>query len=119
MCHGWQINVFGDKNYLFGDIPFPSVAYNEPTYDAAHWWRGPTWMSEAWLMLETLQKFGYQKEYAEAADRLFRMLLADGGMHELFNSRTGEGMGYEQQGWTCATYLALLKQRSEIFAKQM
>lgn len=106
-------------DYLFGDIPFPSVAYNEPTYDAAHWWRGPTWMSEAWLMLETLQKFGYQKEYAEAADRLFRMLLADGGMHELFNSRTGEGMGYEQQGWTCATYLALLKQRSEIFAKQM
>ena len=94
--------------YLFGDIPFPSVAYNEPTYEADHWWRGPTWMSEAWLMLETLRKFGYENEYNAACDRLFRMMLKDGKMHELFNSKTGEGMGYEQQGWTCAAYIALL-----------
>lgn len=105
--------------YLFGDIPFPSVAYNEPTYEAGHWWRGPTWMSESRLMLETLKKFGYEKEYHVACDRLFNMILKDGKMHELFNSQTGEGMGEEQQGWTCAAYLALLKQRSEIFAKQM
>ena len=94
--------------YLFGDIPFPSVAYNEPSYEAGHWWRGPTWMSEAWLMLETLKKFGFEEEYKTACGRLSDMLLRDGKMHELFNSKTGEGMGYEQQGWTCAAYIALL-----------
>lgn len=102
-----------NPEYLFGDIPFPSVAYNEPTYEAGHWWRGPTWMSESWLMLETLKKFGYEKEYKTACKRLFDMILKDGKMHELFNSLTGEGMGEEQQGWTCATFVALLKRRSD------
>lgn len=93
--------------YLFGEIPFPSVAYHEPTYRSDGWWRGPTWMPEAWLMLETLEKCGYVKERDEALARLYRMLVRDGKCHELFDSSTGKGLGESEQGWTCAIFLKL------------
>lgn len=92
---------------MFGNIPFPSIAYNEPTYDAAHWWRGPTWLPIAWLMLEILDKYEYKKEYVTAVTKLHDMLVKDKEMHELFNSQTGEGMGCMQQGWTCAVFIKL------------
>ena len=96
-------------DYLFGEIPFPSIAYNQPCYDAAHWWRGPTWLPEAWLMLETLEKFGYRKELTAARRRLYDMLLKDVSMHELFDSQTGQGLGSEEQGWTCAIFMKLCR----------
>ena len=98
-----------DPERLFGDVPFPSVAYNQPSYQAEHWWRGPTWLPEAWLMLETLDKFGYKAEKQTAQRRLYEMLLKDVSMHELFNSQTGEGLGSEEQGWTCAIFIKLCK----------
>lgn len=93
--------------YLFGKIPFPSVAYNEPEYVSDGWWRGPTWMPEAWLMLETLDKTGYSAEKNEAAKRLYDMLVEDYEMHELFDSATGKGLGCLEQGWTCAIFAQL------------
>ncbi|MBQ6067272.1 MAG: hypothetical protein IJK89_10690 [Clostridia bacterium] len=98
-----------DPKSMFGDVPFPSVAYDQESYQAEHWWRGPTWLPEAWLMLETLDKFGYVKEKQMAQRRLYEMLLKDVSMHELFNSQTGEGLGSEEQGWTCAIFIKLCK----------
>ena len=37
------------------------------------------------------------------------MDVDDEAMHELFNSQTGEGLGSEEQGWTCAIFLKLCK----------
>ena len=96
-------------DFLFGAVPFPSVAYHQESYEADHWWRGPTWLPEAWLMLETLEKFGFRTEKSIAQRRLYDMLLQDVAMHELFNSQTGEGLGSEEQGWTCAIFLILCK----------
>lgn len=92
---------------LFGNIPFPSVSYKEESYDPKGWWRGPTWMPNAWLMLETLEKFGYEKEMHSAAERLLNTIVSDGKMHELFDSQTGAGLGASQQGWTCAIFIKL------------
>lgn len=96
-----------NENCMFGKIPFPSVAYNQPCYDARAWWRGPTWLPIAWLMLEILEKYGYNKQKKEALIRLYRMMIADEKCHELFNSETGEGMGNPQQGWSCAVFIKL------------
>ena len=98
------------EDYFFGKIPFPCVAYCEQVYEPAHWWRGPTWMPTAWLMLETLERYGYFSQRAEAAQRLYRMLLADGTLHELFNSATGEGLGCDEQGWTAAIFIRLAQE---------
>ncbi len=100
-------NYLLNPGLMFGSVPFPSIAYNEPSYDAAHWWRGPTWLPIAWLMLEILQNYGYDSEYMTAVKRLHGMLIKDREMHELFNSQTGEGMGCRQQGWTCSVFIKL------------
>ena len=98
------------EDYFFGKIPFPCVAYCESVYEPAHWWRGPTWMPVAWLMLETLDKYGYASHRAEAAKRLYRIMQKDGTLHELFDSATGEGLGCDEQGWTAAIFIRLTQQ---------
>lgn len=102
-----------NKKCMMGDIPFPSVAYNDSHYEHGKWWRGPTWISAAWLMLETLDKLDLTAERKEAADKLWNMIVKDGKMHELFDSQTGEGLGNEQQGWTCGIFLRLLAERQK------
>ena len=92
---------------FFGAVPFPSVAYDEPVYQAEKWWRGPTWLAVAYLMLELLDKYGYAREALAARQRLYAMLIRDGDLREHFNSQTGEGLGAYEQGWTAAICLRL------------
>ncbi len=92
---------------FFGPFPFPCVAYDEPGYQPGKWWRGPVWLPVAYLMLDVLSAQGFRDEREEASRRLLAMLTADGNLRELFNSRTGEGFGSHQQGWTAAVALRL------------
>ena len=94
-----------DSDYLFGEIPFPSVAYNDMNYGSDKWWRGPTWMPNAYLMLEMLHKTGYEAEEKQAMERLYDVMLKDKELHELFDSKTGAGLGAAEQGWTNAIFI--------------
>ncbi len=94
--------------HFFGDYPFPSVAYSEERYLPGKWWRGPIWPSTAFLMLETLKKWGYQKEYRQSVSALLKMMLS-GFPRENYNSQTGEGGGASQQGWSCAFLMHLVQ----------
>ncbi len=96
-----------NPKYFYADVPFPSVAYTESVYDPADWWRGPTWMPEAWIMLEVLKIYGFESEYIESAQKIYNILLRDAVLHELFNSQTGEGMGNLEQGWTAAIFIKI------------
>lgn len=99
---------------FFGAIPFPSVAYDDPSYQpglpedrgpagkGAACWRGTCWLPVAWLMLDVLQKFGFSSERHAAMRRLYRMVIADGRLAEYFRSDDGRGLGAVQQGWTAA-----------------
>ncbi len=96
-----------NHDHLFGKIPFPSVGYSEDVYESDHWWRGPTWLPIAWLMLETLEKYGKDDKLKEAAERLYNMIVKDGELHELFDSKSGKGLGSVEQGWSCAIFIKL------------
>ncbi len=103
MIKSWLLN----PKCFYGKMPFPSVAYEEKVYDAADWWRGPTWLPEAWLMLEILEKYGFKSEYENSVKTLYSVMIDDGVLHELFNSETCEGMGNVEQGWTAAVYIKM------------
>lgn len=96
-----------DPSAFYGEYPFPCVAYDDPDFDPAHWWRGPVWLPVAYLCLELLAKYGFHAERREAARRLYRCVIQDGRLCELFDARTGQGMGSRQQGWTAAIALRL------------
>lgn len=101
-----------NPKYIFGPVPFPSVAYDEPTFKPDGYWRGPTWMPIAYLMLEVLRKYGYHEQAKEAARRLYDVMIQDGDLRELFNPITGEGMRAHQQGWTAAICLRLKMEKT-------
>ena len=96
-----------DPAQLYGAIPFPCVAYNDPSYDPQQMWRGPMWPQISWLLLELLERFGLHDEREASAQALYRIILDEGNLHEYFNSQTGEGLGFPQQGWTAAIFLRL------------
>ena len=98
---------------FFGIVPFPSVAYNDPLFEPGNWWRGPVWPPVVWLMLETLDKYGFDNERRDAMNRIVSMLVADGQCHELFNAKTGEGLGSKQQSWTAALLLAIRNEQTK------
>ena len=110
-----------DPARFFGEQPFPSIAYDHPAYiprpeqrsdGTGHaCWRGPVWPNIAWMMVEVLEKFGFATAADQAADRLWRMLRDDGQLCEYFDSRTGEGLGTVEQGWTAAVAIALAGRR--------
>ncbi len=93
--------------HFYAEIPFPSVAYSHPAYDCQDWWRGPTWIPVAYLMLEVLDQYGFKAQARAARERLYAIIQTDGKTHELFNSKTGEGLGSQEQGWTAACFLRL------------
>ncbi|NQY41529.1 MAG: hypothetical protein HRT80_15715 [Henriciella sp.] len=96
-----------DKQRLFGHIPFPSVAYDDPAYDQKQMWRGPMWLPISWLLLELLEKLGFDDELSQCEKRLYEIVLEDGDLYEYFDSQTGGGLGYPQQGWTAAIFIRL------------
>lgn len=55
---------------FFGPIPFPSVAYDHPTYDPGGYWRGKAWSHFSCWLTEVLWREGYRSEADEAANRI-------------------------------------------------
>ncbi|HPB67582.1 MAG TPA: trehalase family glycosidase, partial [Candidatus Omnitrophota bacterium] len=78
-----------NPDYFFGEYPFPSVAYGEPSYEPGFYWRGPVWLNLAYFMIDTLYKYGFIVEADEAVQRILRMVNARPHIYEYYNSQTG------------------------------
>jgi hypothetical protein len=61
---------------FWGDIPFPSAAYNDPTFDPLGYCRGRGWPHIYFWNTEILAKYGYVDE-ANEAKRRYLAVLAD------------------------------------------
>lgn len=96
-----------DPDQFFGEVPFPVVAYDEDVYDPDSWWRGPSWPPIAYLMLEILDRHGFEEARRRGAEAFYRTIIEDGDVSELFDSRTGAGLGNDEQGWTAAIAIQL------------
>ena len=96
-----------DASRMYSDIPFPCVSYDDPAYDPQTMWRGPMWPPISWLLLELLEKLELRAERKAAAKTLYEIVLKDGQLYEYFDSQTGRGLGFPQQGWTAALFLRL------------
>ena len=109
---------------FFGAYPIPTVAYNDPAYNhdgEGMYWRGQVWIVTAYSGLETLFRYGYEKEAKELKQRLIGMLAGKGGVFENYNAQTGE-VGHtfsfglpavHQFGWTAAFSQAILLDRHQ------
>ncbi len=101
-------NVLLDSEQFFGEIPFPSVAYNEPEYSAVGYWRGRSWPHISYWLLQTLVRYGYVNEAKEAAARIMVSYSRSAGFPENLATQPEhfEAAGFADYNWgAAAVYL--------------
>ncbi|MHA1341901.1 MAG: MGH1-like glycoside hydrolase domain-containing protein [Promethearchaeota archaeon] len=89
-----------DPKKFWTPYPVPSCARSELAFnpnDSRLMWRGPTWGSTNWLIMEGLIKHGYIDLAKEILNRWLDMYMKF-GIYEYHNPLTGEGEGQEGLG---------------------
>jgi hypothetical protein len=87
--------------------PVPSVPLNSPDFNPIRYWQGPTWINTNWLMIDGLERYGFNKEAADLRRRTLE-LVARSGSSEYFNPKTGQPAGAQNFSWTAALSIDLL-----------
>jgi putative isomerase len=97
-----------DEQQFFGPVPFPSVAYDEPTYVATAYWRGKAWPHVSTWLVEMLAREGYLPQAREAATRLLTAWSTLGGPTENLSTDPSKPTGgFQDYNWGCAAVLLL------------
>jgi glycogen debranching enzyme len=93
-------HLLAPSRYL-APVGIPSVAREEPSFNPRfdHWrcWRGPAWMTTAWLLVPPMRRLGY----ADEADRIVRSLVRSverHGFREYYNPIDGVGLAARDFG---------------------
>jgi len=103
-----------DPNEFWGSHSLPTVAYNDPHFDADIMWRGPVWVNINYFMIEALQKNGEYELARDLRKKTLQLIVEQGGMFEYYNAKTGEPPGKAARvfGWTAAVFIDLAIQES-------
>ncbi|MCU0314994.1 MAG: hypothetical protein MUC92_00210 [Fimbriimonadaceae bacterium] len=103
--------VLLDPHQFCSQIPFPSVAYDEPTYDGNGYWRGRAWPHISFWLLETLWQTGRTAEADLIADRLLHIWEDLPGFAENLSTQASNPgkPGYLNYNWGIAAYLLVLE----------
>jgi len=101
--------VLLDPEQFFGEVPFPSVAYDEPRYDPRGYWRGKSWPHISYWIIEALWREGYPREADLAADRLLKWAEAHYGFRENFETDVSlpDATGHVDYNWGISCYYLL------------
>ena len=102
-------NVLLDPEQFFGEIPFPSVAFDEPTYMSKGYWRGRAWPHISYWLIQTLVRYGYVEEAKEAARRTLNAYGRSAGFPENVATQPQDfdAAGFADYNWGCAAYYLL------------
>jgi glycogen debranching enzyme len=96
-----------DEARVWPRYPVPSVPIDAKQFDAARYWRGPTWINTNWLIIEGLRTTGDDGTAEELRQRTLE-LVDRSGFAEYFSALDGEGYGAAEFSWTAALVLDLL-----------
>lgn len=101
-----------DPAQFFGEIPFPSVAYDEPTYEAKGYWRGKAWPHISYWLTETLASHGRTEAAARARQRVLDAWLKDPYHAENMTSNAdiADPSGAADYNWGAALVSLLLEE---------
>jgi len=94
-------------------VPFGSVAADAPEFGQDGYWRGPTWLDQAYFAQRGLLRYGYVEDADAALSAL--MEHAEGlGVRDIpapftenYNPLTGKRSGAEWFGWSSALLLLM------------
>jgi glycogen debranching enzyme len=85
----------------------PSLATDDPSFEAIRYWRGPVWPIVNWVAYRGLRRNGYDDPAAELRAGMLELVRRE-GFWEHYNPITGRGQGGRQFAWTAGLMLDLL-----------
>jgi neutral trehalase len=94
---------------FWGAFSVPSVAYNDPHYDANTMWRGPVWMNINYFIIEALHQIDEHQLADELCQKTLDLINQHSGIYEYYNSENGipPTRAAELFGWTAAVFIDL------------
>jgi len=84
-----------------------TTARTEPTWEPRRYWRGPVWIITNWLLMEGLQRYGYDDLVDNVRQDTLRLVELS-GFREYYDARDGSGCGSDDFSWSAALTLELL-----------
>ncbi len=98
-----------DEQEFWPPYPLPTVALNDPKFNPQQMWRGPTWMNVNYLMIEGLQRTGYDAIARELRRRTLDLLCRHDDIYEYYHPLTGEVPPKAASifGWSAAVFIDL------------
>jgi glycogen debranching enzyme len=98
-----------DERQFWSRYPVPTVAMDDPKYDPAQMWRGPTWVNVNYLLVEGLQRSGYQDLARELRRRTLDLISSRNDIYEYYDPVNGQNPpnAASMFGWSSAVFIDL------------
>jgi neutral trehalase len=103
------VKVLTNDKAFWLKYPVPTAPSNTRFFDADRYWQGPTWINTNWLLIDGLERYGYQKEASSIKATMIDMVHQN-GIWEYYNPNTAEGLGIKDFSWSAALILDLLEE---------
>ena len=100
---------------FWSHYPIPSVAMNDPRFNPIQMWRGPTWANVNYLMIEGLQRCGYDDLAHQLRARTLELLSGQDDIYEYYHPSTGENppKAAPIYGWSAALFIDMAIQATQ------
>ncbi len=98
-----------DERQFWTRYPIPTVAMDDPKYTPGTMWRGPTWINVNYLLIEGLQRSGYEDLARELRRRTLDLITSRDDIYEYYDPLTGENppTAASMFGWSSAVFIDL------------
>lgn len=98
-----------DERQFWSRYPVPTVAMDDPKYNPAQMWRGPTWVNVNYLLIEGLQRSGYQDLARELRRRTLDLINSRDDIYEYYDPVSGQNPpnAASMFGWSSAVFIDL------------
>ena len=105
-------NMMNPK-YFNTKVPFQTLSASHPKFKPdGGYWRGPTWLDQAYFGVQGLRNYGYKKDAERATYKLIHgaegVLQKGKSIRENYHSLTGKGLESRNFSWSAAHYMLLL-----------
>lgn len=106
-------NNMMNPTYFNTKVPLQTLSASHPKFQPnGGYWRGPTWLDQAYFGVRGLHQYGYHDEAYAATYKLMHnaagVLSKGQSIRENYQPITGEGLESENFSWSAAHYLLLL-----------
>jgi hypothetical protein len=106
------VSLLHDANQFGAPHPVPSVPLGSAYFKPHGYWQGPSWLNTNWLIIDGLNRYGYQAE-ADTLTQTSLEMVAQSGFYEYFSPTDATPAGAPNFSWTAALTIDLLDSSRE------